>query len=75
MFLKFLLRKKTKALKAGDVVVVKSVFLNKFPVITKTSLLTVEDINNEMASVIFMNDTGSKIIREKLPLIALKRVA
>jgi hypothetical protein len=75
MFLNFLFGKpKKKKLQIGDVVQVKRPFYNKFPSVSRHSLLTVENIQSENAVVIFMNDSGNNIFRETIPVIALAKV-
>ena len=75
MFLSFLFKKKKSSIKSGDVVVVKKNYLTNFPFVSRSSLLTVEKILGEKASVVFMNDEGKKILRESIPVVALTKVA
>jgi hypothetical protein len=74
MLFKFFLKKKKKKIQIGDVVQVKRPFYSKFPTISKSSLLTVEQIQSDNAVVIFMNETGSNIFRETIPVVALAKV-
>ncbi len=73
MFFNFF-KKKKKQIQNGDVVIVKRPFLGKFPNISKNSILKVEDIQSETAIVVFMNDAGNNIYREKVPLLAFSKV-
>ena len=70
----FQLLKKKKPLKQGAITMVKKEFLSKFPNVSKSSLLTVEEIVNGKASVIFMNDKGTKVFKEIIPVFALVKV-
>ena len=74
MFLKSLFRKKRKQITIGDVVILKKTYLDNFPIVSKDSLLKVENISNEKAFVVFMNDLGNKVYRETIPLYALAKV-
>ena len=63
-----LFKKNSKKIKTGDIVVVKKSFLNKFPNLSLNSILTVEKVENEKAVVVFMNDKGTQVFRETLPV-------
>ena len=68
-----LFKRNNKKVKTGDVVVIKKDFIKNFPNITKNSILTVEEVKNEKAVVVFMNDKGNQIFRESLPVDAIVR--
>jgi len=69
-FLK-LINKKKKPIKTGDIVLVKTEFINNFPNITKQSILTVQKVENKKAIVVYMSDKGDKIFKESLPVEAI----
>ena len=69
-----LFRRKEKTIKPGAITMVKKAYLPKFPTVSRTSLLTVEEIVGGNASVIFMNDKGTRVHKEVLPLEVLVKV-
>ena len=63
--------KKKSKVKSGDIVLVKKEFLGGFPNISLNSILTVEQVENQKAIVVFMSDKGDKIFRESIPVEAI----
>jgi septin family protein len=74
MLFKSFFKRKTPQIKVGDVVTLKKTYLNEFPVVTKSTLLTVQEVQNDEAQVIFMNSTGTNISRQTIPVFALTKV-
>jgi len=68
-----LLTKKKQAIKSRDYVMLKNKFKHSFPIVPTTVVLQVVDIDQNSATISFINGKGI-ILQEVLPIKCLYRV-
>jgi hypothetical protein len=74
MLLNIFKKKKNTKITVGDVVAITRNFAAQYPFVSRSTILTVQKVENDTAVVIFMNKTGTDVSHENIPLKVLKKI-